>query len=352
MGQLALGFRSLLVKLAVFFLLASLLAWTLGGTLWPRAEIVDLAPVSYGQKAWFLRLEVGGKHRGRALWRLMTLGPDGEPQPADERQWDDVAGPVLTRDGLFIGLCRAIRPRSGGASSRSPDLTLRGCTTCLIAWRSSSSSRGCCMVCPSRAGRRSSGSVPGCSIRRRRSPMNERVPLIMTPGKKNVEFKAELRNVEAARRQCALIGAHLIGTLRQTDQYYRLANGRLKRRSAPGEPVEWIRYERPDRVDAKTSHYEILSESQARRRWGQESLQEWVRVVKTRELWLMEGVRIHLDEVDGLGSFIEFETLVSPEFELGACYTAVGELRELFAPLLGEPIAVSYCDLVLQLRAP
>ena len=42
MGQVALGFRSLLIKLAVFFMMAVLLAWALGGTLWPRAEVADL----------------------------------------------------------------------------------------------------------------------------------------------------------------------------------------------------------------------------------------------------------------------------------------------------------------------
>ena len=42
MGQFALGIRSLLIRLAVFFVMAVLLAWALGGTLWPRAEVIDL----------------------------------------------------------------------------------------------------------------------------------------------------------------------------------------------------------------------------------------------------------------------------------------------------------------------
>ena len=164
----------------------------------------------------------------------------------------------------------------------------------------------------------------------------------------NIEFKAELRNLEAARRQCQLVGAERIGVLRQTDQYFRLLDGRLKRRTAPGEPVEWIYYHRPDRVDAKLSEYLILTEDQARRRWGTQNLKEWVTVVKTRELWMMEGVRIHLDEVVNLGQFIEFEMLVSPEFEVDACYAALSELREMFLQLMGEPIAVSYCDLLAE----
>ena len=39
MGQVILGFRSLLVKIAVFVLMAAMLAWILGGTLWPKTAV-------------------------------------------------------------------------------------------------------------------------------------------------------------------------------------------------------------------------------------------------------------------------------------------------------------------------
>jgi adenylate cyclase class IV len=165
----------------------------------------------------------------------------------------------------------------------------------------------------------------------------------------NVEFKAELRDIEAARRQCGLIGADRIGTLRQTDTYYRLPDGRLKKREAPEEPTEWIFYHRLDKVGPKLSNFTILSDEQARRRWGTYSLREWLKIIKTRELWMIEEVRIHLDQVDQLGSFIEFEAQVSRNFNSKACHDAVQELREIFNPLLGEPISVSYSDLMHQM---
>jgi adenylate cyclase class IV len=162
---------------------------------------------------------------------------------------------------------------------------------------------------------------------------------------RNVEFKAELRNPAAAAAQCAAVGAEHLGTLRQTDTYYRLAAGRLKRRSAPGEPVDWIYYDRPNDVRPRVSTYAILSDLQARRRWGTESLREWLTVVKTRELWMLGNVRIHLDEVDGLGTFLELEAMVTDEQDESACRRMIERLRQTFAPLLGEPIAVSYSDL-------
>ncbi|MCI0364325.1 MAG: class IV adenylate cyclase [Phycisphaerales bacterium] len=164
----------------------------------------------------------------------------------------------------------------------------------------------------------------------------------------NIEFKAELRQLEAARSQCRLIGAQRMGELRQTDTYYRLPDGRLKKREAPGEPVEWIFYHRPDRITPRMSNYTILNDDQARKRWGTKNLTPWLKVIKTRELWMIDQVRIHIDQVDELGAFIEFEAIVSRRFDVKMAHDAIGLLREKFRPVMGEPIAVGYSDLMEQ----
>jgi hypothetical protein len=61
MGQVALGLRSLVIRIVVFVVMAALLAWTLGGTLWPR-------PVSAMQRPV---INVGGSQWG---WRV-TVNP-------------------------------------------------------------------------------------------------------------------------------------------------------------------------------------------------------------------------------------------------------------------------------------
>ena len=139
--------------------------------------------------------------------------------------------------------------------------------------------------------------------------------------------------------------------MQQTDTYFRLPDGRLKMREVPGDLPEWIFYHRQDRVSPRMSNYTILNNEQARRRWGTHSLKPWLSVVKSRELWMLGDVRIHLDEVEGLGTFIEFEALVSRRFDVKMCHEAVRSLRETFAPLLGEPISKSYSDLVEQALA-
>jgi adenylate cyclase class IV len=162
----------------------------------------------------------------------------------------------------------------------------------------------------------------------------------------NIEFKAELRDPAAARRQCKLLGATRIGVLRQTDTYYKLADGRLKRREAPGEPVEWILYHRRNIVRPKMCDYVIMSEAQARRRWGSQSLKEWVTVVKKRELWMLDNVRIHLDDVERLGRFIEFEAAVDKAHPAKACHASINALRRTFGPAMGEPVGAGYSDLL------
>jgi hypothetical protein len=101
MGQVALGLRSLLIKAIVFFVMAALLAWALGGTLWPRAEIVELEGVAWGTRLWFWQASVGGRAPGEVRWQLM-VATQGEPaRPVDERRWATVSGPVAAADALY-----------------------------------------------------------------------------------------------------------------------------------------------------------------------------------------------------------------------------------------------------------
>ena len=166
-----------------------------------------------------------------------------------------------------------------------------------------------------------------------------------------IEFKAELRDPVVARRQCQILGAVRIGVLQQTDTYYKMHDGRLKQREAPGEPTEWIYYHRRDIVRPRMSTYAILSDAQARRRWGTQSLKPWVVVKKFRELWMLDNVRIHLDEVEQLGTFIEFEAMISKRYDVQACHARINELRRLYGPTLGEPVGPSYSDLIAQTLA-
>lgn len=173
---------------------------------------------------------------------------------------------------------------------------------------------------------------------------------------KNIEYKAELRDPDLARAIAREIGASPIVKVQQTDTYYSVVCGRLKKREAVAldravatpEPVEYIVYDRADRVDLRPSDYSILTDPEMRLRYGQAPLPVWLTVSKIRELWMWRSVRIHLDKVDHLGWFFEIESLVREPADEQHARLLADQIRATFGPALGEPVAGSYSDLLAQ----
>ncbi len=161
----------------------------------------------------------------------------------------------------------------------------------------------------------------------------------------NVEYKSELRDRELAE---ALLlrhnGAH-VASMEQTDTYYRIADGRLKRRQCDDEPIEWIHYHRTVSAAPKLSQFTIFTDREAKERFGVRPLPVWVIINKQRDMWICGPLRIHFDRVIGLGDFIEIAALVTPKRPEAACRRAVAMLRQRLAPALGEPISGGYADM-------
>ena len=77
-------------------------------------------------------------------------------------------------------------------------------------------------------------------------------------------------------------------------------------------------YTRPDRPDAALSRYHLVEvpDAAALEEALAAALGIWVVVRKRREIFLYHNVRIHLDQVEGLGCFLEFEAVLgSPDDE-------------------------------------
>ncbi|MEM8835799.1 MAG: CYTH domain-containing protein [Planctomycetota bacterium] len=168
----------------------------------------------------------------------------------------------------------------------------------------------------------------------------------------NVEFKCELRDIALARGILKRLGAHLVRTLRQRDTYYKVADGKLKRRESWGEdghpePTEYVFYHRVQRVGPKLSHFTLLSEEQALRRYGEREMPVLVELEKRREVWIWKSVHAHLDDVDDVGKFFEADVLVTPRQHIGICHRMIASLRESLAPALGEPVSPGYAELAL-----
>lgn len=104
MGQVILGFRSLLVKIAVFVVMAAMLAWILGGTLWPKTAVrVVGEAVEVDGRRLVLIDQIGGP-LDRSTFGLATLEDgridDRRPRAEDMTPaWSDAMAPVAGPDG-------------------------------------------------------------------------------------------------------------------------------------------------------------------------------------------------------------------------------------------------------------
>ena len=95
------------------------------------------------------------------------------------------------------------------------------------------------------------------------------------------------------------------------DTYFRTRAGRLKLRESSLSGGELIPYLRPDAGGARRSDYRVIpvDDPPGVKALLTELLGVHRVVVKQREIFLAGNVRIHLDRVEGLGTFLELEAV-------------------------------------------
>jgi adenylate cyclase class IV len=137
-------------------------------------------------------------------------------------------------------------------------------------------------------------------------------------------------------------------TLRQADTFFTVAAGWLKLREAEGRPPEIISYHRStDHAGPRPSEYDVIVVTDAaawKRLLGRVLPVEGV-VSKERTLWIYEQTRVHLDRVDGLGEFLELETVVQT-FDAGSAREESDRVIRALALDSAEFVAVPYKDLL------
>jgi homotetrameric cytidine deaminase len=165
--------------------------------------------------------------------------------------------------------------------------------------------------------------------------------------RRNIELKAIDPDPERSLAVCRELGAEDRGVLRQRDTYFRTRAGRLKLREEEPGGATLIQYDRPDAAEARESRYRLspVPEPDALRASLDAALGTLVVVDKARHLFLWDGVRIHLDTVEGLGTFVELEGVAPAESDLSAEHDKVAHLKQALA--IGEVLTDSYSDRLL-----
>ncbi len=162
----------------------------------------------------------------------------------------------------------------------------------------------------------------------------------------NLELKASIPSIDLARASARRCGAEFSGVLLQEDTYFRVPQGRLKLREIAGDKAELIYYERPDTSQERWSSYSRVPviEPGALKEQLASALGVHVVVRKRRELFMLDETRIHLDDVEALGTYLEFEIPVRDQEE---AYSQMKFLREQFEIDEGSIFTGSYSDLIL-----
>jgi adenylate cyclase class 2 len=124
----------------------------------------------------------------------------------------------------------------------------------------------------------------------------------------NVEIKAKCCNPDIIRQYLLASGAEFVGTDRQTDTYFNCTKGRLKLREGNIEN-NLIYYERNNGAGPKNSQFQLIKISDTT---GLKQVLEKAYGIKTivqkkREIYYIGNVKFHIDELPGLGSFVEIE---------------------------------------------
>lgn len=129
MYQVALGLRSLAIKVVVFALLAGLFAWFLGGSIFPGSQVVNLPSFQWRTDNWHIQVAGNGRSPAPAHWRLIRVEPSGAEHnenfglPGD---WEALHGPVERSDGIIFGIERKFE---GGTTWWTAMIDRQGITT-------------------------------------------------------------------------------------------------------------------------------------------------------------------------------------------------------------------------------
>lgn len=170
---------------------------------------------------------------------------------------------------------------------------------------------------------------------------------------RNIEIKAHIESVQLLSPKAEAIANEGPIEIVQDDTFFHCENGRMKLRAFSEEDGELIFYRRANQQGPKESFYlrsptsspgtlrEALSQA-----YGQAG-----RVQKHRTLFLVGRTRIHLDQVKGLGHFLELEVVLKEgeSVELG-----IREAHTLMAQLGVEEsqlVEGAYVDLLAQKAA-
>jgi len=165
---------------------------------------------------------------------------------------------------------------------------------------------------------------------------------------RNVEIKARVRDKAALIERARALADGEPVEIDQDDTFFACPHGRLKLRQFSATRGELIFYRRPDAPGPKTSFYLIsrTAEPAQLRELLTQASGIIGRVVKKRTLFKTGPTRIHIDEVVGLGTFVELEVVLSENATEAEGKTIAGDLMARLGISADQLLDKAYLDLM------
>lgn len=166
--------------------------------------------------------------------------------------------------------------------------------------------------------------------------------------RRNLELKARCADLAAAEAAARALGARHQADEQQLDTFFVVPHGRLKLREITGAPAVLIWYDRPDAAEARQSRYLLVPapEPALLKQALATALGVRGEVRKHRRILLWHNVRVHLDQVVGLGTFVEFEAVLGQDADETASAARLTALAEALRLRPDAAVASAYADLL------
>lgn len=168
----------------------------------------------------------------------------------------------------------------------------------------------------------------------------------------NIEIKAKVNDMKLLKETVEKLSDTPSILLTQEDTFFHTPHGRLKLRRLAPDHGQLIYYVRADTYGPKRSDYSIAASSEPDKlkevlaaAWGICGV-----VRKQRLLYKVGNTRIHLDEVEGLGRFVELEVVLAAEESAEKGQAIATELMAKLGIAENDLVDTAYIDL-LQHRA-
>jgi predicted adenylyl cyclase CyaB len=168
---------------------------------------------------------------------------------------------------------------------------------------------------------------------------------------KNLEIKYQISDLDIVKKKISKIDeVKRVWQHYQKDIYYNVPHGRLKLRIESDTPTQLIFYKRVDTNSARKSYYEIYqsADPDSLSHLLQKSFGIKIIVKKFRSLFLFRNVRIHLDIVEELGTFLELESVMNDGTNESVATKNLDKLLFYLKNIQLIPVSVSYSDILLR----